>query len=116
MTTPGKSPGLVRSREAAGEAESDFSAAGLVRPTEGSLCTGYNGLGLAVEEVFGTELAWYSEIEAAPAEVMAARYPGVPNLGDLTALAWEDVPQVDVMTAGYPCQPFQPSREAAGVR
>lgn len=84
--------------------------------TEGSLCTGYNGLGLAVEEELGTELLWYSEIEPAPAAVMAARYPGVPNLGDLTALAWEDVPAVDVMTAGYPCQPFQPRREAAGHR
>lgn len=82
--------------------------------TEGSLCTGYNGLGLAVEEVLGTSLSWYSEIDPVPAEVMAARYPGVPNLGDLTALSWEDVPPVDVITAGYPCQPFQHSRQAAG--
>lgn len=82
--------------------------------TEGSLCTGYNGLGLAVEAVLGSELAWYSEIDPAPAEVMAAHYPNVPNLGDLTALNWEDVPPVDVMTAGYPCQPFQPRRHPEG--
>lgn len=83
--------------------------------TEGALCAGYNGLGLALSRVMGTDLLWYSEIEPAPSEVMAARYPGVPNLGDLTALNWEDVPPVDVMTAGYPCQPFQPRREAQGA-
>ena len=81
----------------------------------GSLCTGYGGLDLAVDEVLGGTLAWYSEVAEAPAEVMAHRYPGIPNLGDLTALNWEDVPPVDVMTAGYPCQPFQPRREAQGA-
>ena len=80
----------------------------------GALCMGYGGLDLAVEEVLGTELAWYSEVDPAACEVLAARWPGVPNLGDLTALAWEDVPPVDVVTAGYPCQPFQSRRPAQG--
>lgn len=87
-----------------------------MRLTVGSLCTGYGGLDLAVEAVLGAQLAWYSEVDPAPAAVMAAHYPGVPNLGDLTALAWEDVPRVDVVTAGYPCQPFQSRRATQGDR
>lgn len=75
---------------------------------------GYGGLDLAVEEVLATDLAWYSEIDAAACEVLDARFPGVPNLGDLTAVDWEDVPPVDVVTAGYPCQPFQSRRPTQG--
>lgn len=56
--------------------------------TAASLCSGYLGLDLAVESVLGTQLVWYSEIEPAPASVGAARFPGVPNLGDLTKVNW----------------------------
>lgn len=68
----------------------------------GSLFSGYGGLDLAV----GGELAWYSEIEPAACKVLAAHHPDVPNLGDITKVNWNDVPPVDVLTAGYPCQPF----------
>ena len=68
----------------------------------GSLFTGYGDLDLAV----GGELAWYAEIEPAACQVLAHHYPGVPNLGDITAIDWADVEPVDVITGGYPCQPF----------
>ena len=68
----------------------------------GSLFSGYGGLDLAV----GGDLAWYSEIEPAACKVMEAHYPGVPNLGDITQVDWADVEPVDVITGGYPCQPF----------
>jgi len=68
----------------------------------GSLFTGYGGLDLAV----GGELAWYAEIEPAACQVLAHHYPGVPNLGDITAINWAEVEPVDVITGGYPCQPF----------
>jgi DNA (cytosine-5)-methyltransferase 1 len=68
----------------------------------GSLFTGYGGLDMAV----GGDLAWYSEIEPAACTVLAAHYPDVPNLGDIKAIDWSKVPPVDVLTGGYPCQPF----------
>lgn len=83
--------------------------------TEGSLCSGYNGLGRAVEATLGTHLAWYAENDPHPAAVMGHRYRTAPNLGDLTALSWHDVPTVDVLTAGYPCQPFSHAGQRKGT-
>ena len=68
----------------------------------GSLFSGYGGLDLAV----GGDLAWYAEVEPAACKVMEAHYPGVPNLGDVTKVDWSQVEPVDVITGGYPCQPF----------
>ena len=68
----------------------------------GSLFTGYGGLDIAV----GGELAWYAEIEPAACQVLAHHYPNVPNLGNITKIDWSQVEPVDVITGGYPCQPF----------
>ena len=68
----------------------------------GSLFTGYGGLDMAV----GGDLAWYAEIEPAACKVLTQHYPDVPNLGDITQVDWSQVEPVDIITGGYPCQPF----------
>lgn len=74
-------------------------------PTIGSLCSGYGGLEFGIEMVLGpVSHLWHGEFDADASAVLAANWPGVPNLGDITAVDWAAVPPVDILAAGYPCQ------------
>ncbi|GGK40570.1 hypothetical protein GCM10010124_36700 [Pilimelia terevasa] len=81
----------------------------------GSLCSGYGGLDLAVEAVLGGRLLWYAENDRHAATVMSAHWPGIPNLGDITAVDWGQQPQVDIITAGFPCQDISNAGRRAGI-
>ncbi|WP_018350962.1 DNA cytosine methyltransferase [Longispora albida] len=75
--------------------------------TIGSLCSGYGGLDAGlVDALGGGTIAWHAETDPHASAVLAARYPGVPNLGDLTLADWTATPPVDWIVGGYPCQPF----------
>lgn len=45
-------------------------------------------------------------------QLLAARLPGVPNLGDLREIDWAGVEPVDVLTAGFSCQDISAGRRA----
>lgn len=70
--------------------------------TKGSLCSGIGGLDLLIPG----EPQWFSEIDDGPCAVLDARFSGVPNIGSLLDTDWSSVAPVDILTAGYPCQPF----------
>ena len=59
-------------------------------------------------------MVWYSEIEKHPAKLLSERFPEVPNLGDLKTIDWNAVEPVDVLTFGYPCQPFSTAGKRLG--
>lgn len=79
-----------------------------------SLCSGYGGLDLAAEALLDGDTVLHVEFDAEPSKVLAARWPGVPNLGDLTQLEWADT-DAEVLTAGYPCQPFSGAGKRLGT-
>ena len=81
----------------------------------GSMFSGYGGLDLAVQQVYGGELAWYSEFDDAPSRIMAHHHPGVPNYGDVTQIDWSTVEPVDILTGGFPCQDVSTAGRRAGM-
>jgi len=80
----------------------------------GSLCTGYGGLDLAVEKVFDAETIWCAEFDKYASEVIEQRF-GIANFGDIKTINWETVPSIDILTAGYPCQPFSTAGQRKGT-
>lgn len=73
--------------------------------TVGSLCTGYGGLEMGLGLVRPIDVRWHCEVDPAADAVLAMRWPQVPNLGDLRSIDWSTVEPVDVVCAGFPCQP-----------
>ena len=83
--------------------------------TFGSVCSGIGAPELAWLPL-GWRSLWSAEIERFPSDVLAHRFPGLPNLGDITAAdfvgrAREHGP-IDVLVGGTPCQSFS----LAGLR
>jgi len=70
----------------------------------GELFAGVGGLGMAVNEVFDAEPAWFAEFDAAPSKVLAHHFPGVPNHGDVTKVDFTKVTHTHIRCGGFPCQ------------
>ena len=82
----------------------------------GSLFSGFGGLDLAVETVFGATTAWVSDIEPGPCKVLAHRFPDAVNIGDITTVDWSTVKPVDIIAGGSPCQDISSAGRMAGMR
>jgi DNA (cytosine-5)-methyltransferase 1 len=79
----------------------------------GSLFTGVGGLDLAVEALTGGRVVWCSEIDPYAAHVIKERWPGVPNLGDVTKI--KNPAKVDVLCGGFPCQDISLAGQGRGL-
>ena len=85
-------------------------------PVVGSLCTGYGGLDLGVLAALGGgRIAWVADNDPHIVQVLAARTPGAPNLGDLRHIDWAQVEPIDVLVAGFPCQDISAAGKRAGI-
>lgn len=70
-----------------------------------SVCSGIEAASVAWESL-GWEPVAFSEIEPFPSAVLAERFPDVPNLGDMTIYEQWNIPAIDLLVGGTPCQAF----------
>ncbi|MER6166406.1 DNA cytosine methyltransferase [Streptomyces violaceorubidus] len=83
-----------------------------------ALCAGYGGLETALRAGIGGQVAAYAESDPFAAAVFAAHHPGVPNLGDITAVDWHRVRDLyapDVIGAGFPCRNISNAGRRDGI-
>ena len=81
----------------------------------GSLFSGYGGLDMGVQSVLGGEVVWHVEYDKAPSRILAHHYPHIPNHGDVTTVDFTRIEPADVLTGGYPCQPFSTAGKRKGT-
>lgn len=68
-----------------------------------SFFSGVGGLDLGFHRA-GIATVSLSEIDPYASAVLAERFPEVPNLGDITKLNGEEIPNAEVWSGGFPCQ------------
>jgi len=87
----------------------------MTRVTVGSVCSGIGAPECAWAPL-GWEFVWQAEIDPFPSAALATRFPGTPNVGDMTTIAARiyagEVAAPDVLVGGTPCQSFS----VAGLR
>ena len=84
------------------------------RLTMGSLFDGIGGFPLAAIRS-GITPVWASEIEAFPIEVTKLRFPDMVHVGDITKLHGAELPPVDIICGGSPCQDLSVAGARAGL-
>ena len=80
----------------------------------GSLFDGIGGFPLAAVHN-GIIPAWASEIEAFPIEVTKIRFPRMLHVGDITKLDGAQLPPVEVICGGSPCQDLSVAGKRQGL-
>lgn len=79
--------------------------------------------GVEAASVAWEPLGWvpvaFSEVDGHASEVLAKRFPNVPNLGDITKVDWKEFNArygaVDVVVGGSPCQSFSIAGNREGL-
>ena len=83
--------------------------------TLGSLFDGSGGFPLAGSMCGFTPL-WAAEVEPYPIAVTRSRFPEMRHLGDISKINGAEIPPVDVITFGSPCQDLSVAGKRAGLK
>ena len=70
------------------------------------LFSGIGGFALAAQMVGGIKTVAFCEIDPWARRVLAKNFPGTPIHDDVRTLKPNDYGRIDLITGGYPCQPF----------
>ncbi|WP_329151273.1 DNA cytosine methyltransferase [Streptomyces sp. NBC_01456] len=90
----------------------------------GSLFSGYGGLDLGVQAVLGGKIAWHCQYDPEDkfqyaARILAHHWPGVPNLGEISAVNWQcvldELGPIDVVLGGFPCTDLSSAGQRLGL-
>lgn len=102
-----------------------------MKPRIGSMFSGYGGLDLAIAEALGGETVFVADVckvdkdgnvghhepHRSPCSILAHRFPGVPNLGDVSLIDWSPWRGlIEILCAGFPCQDVSVAGGRAGLR
>lgn len=82
--------------------------------TLGSLFDGIGGFPLAAV-LSGVTPLWAAEIEPFCIAVAKERFPDMQHLGSVTDISGADIPPVDIITFGSPCQDLSVAGQRAGL-
>jgi DNA-cytosine methyltransferase len=80
-----------------------------------SFFSGVGGLDLGFENA-GIRTVSLCEVEPYASAVLAERFPGIPNFGDITKMREEDIPSAEIYSGGFPCQDLSASGTRRGFR
>jgi DNA (cytosine-5)-methyltransferase 1 len=83
--------------------------------TLGSLFDGIGGWQLAAIHA-GVKPVWASEIEKFPIAVTKHHFPDTIQLGDITKIRGDEIPPVDIICAGSPCQDLSVAGKQEGLK
>jgi len=80
------------------------------------LFSGIGGFHLGLEQA-GFEFDWvgFSEIDKYAKQTYSKNFPNAKDLGDVRTIRHKDLPQIDIITFGSPCQDFSIAGKRAGL-
>lgn len=81
----------------------------------GSLFSGIGGIELGFKRE-GFRTSWFVENNPYCQEVLKRHFPAARIYGDITKLDFSTLPEVSVLTGGFPCQDISTAGKQAGIR
>jgi DNA (cytosine-5)-methyltransferase 1 len=84
--------------------------------TVGSLFSGIGGFELGLERTGGFKTVWQCEIDPFCLKVLEKHWPNVKRFTDIKKMGVEEeIPHVDVICGGFPCQDISCAGKGAGI-
>lgn len=85
------------------------------RITLGSLFDGIGGFPLCAE-ISGVKPVWAAEVDAACVAITRQHFPDMLHLGDVSKICGAEIPPVDIITFGSPCQDVSVAGKRKGIK